>query len=294
MAASLAAAIAAAECPEFDLAVGLALPPRIHAPVAEAVARTFAGVDYRPYAAFARTLAWRYRFDQADAEDAVQQAFLDLLEKEPQLYREDPAEWRGRLFRKAESRLRSDRARRGRVGSIEALSDSAGDAALADAKRCLPVSSTVDEDARRAAPPRPGESWTEEKVIAAFQRFRDHHGRPPRGVECQRLHRLPPPSVVRRLFGDLNHAILAAGMTPPTLGQRRERWTTVEAARACRGFYRRNGRWPDSSDLGRNPGELPSAKVMKRCFGGTRAAEIRCRAELILASVEDPSRRRRR
>lgn len=290
MARSFRAAFAAVQGREFDLAVGYEIPSRPHARVDGQVARNFAGLDYRPYAAFARMLASRYRFAYADGEDAVQDTFLDMLEKEPHLYREDPAGWQERVYRKAESRLRRERAKRGRIRSIEALSDAVGDAALAAASRCVPVSSVAGEEDRSVPPPPAGQRWTEEQVIAAFQRFRDHFGQPPRAVECQRLHGLPPPSVVRRLFGDFNRAILAAGMTPPTLGLRRQRWTVTEAASACRNFRRRNGRWPDSADIGRVPGELPGSKVMIRCFGSTRPADIQVKAEAILASVEAPSR----
>ncbi|MDX6625424.1 MAG: Homing endonuclease associated repeat [Solirubrobacterales bacterium] len=290
MAGTFGEAFAAVQGHEFDLAVGYEIPPRPHAPVDEEVARNFAGLDYRPYEGMARMLAWCFRDNEADGQDAVQQTFLEMYEKEPHLYREDPAQWRGRLYKKAEYRLRRERARRGRTRSIQGLLDSEGDAALADASPCLPISFTVDEEARYLPLPRAGEPWTEEQVIAALQRFRDHHGRPPRGFECQRLHRMPPPSVIRRLFGDFNSAILAAGMTPPTLGQRRRRWTAAEAARACRSFRWRNGRWPDSADLGRNPGELPSAKVMIRFFGSTRAADVQPVAEAILTSVEGPRR----
>lgn len=295
MAKTFEAAFEAAQCRELDLVVGLEVPPRTHAPVDDAIARNFADCDYRPYERMARILAWRCRCDVADGEDEVQQAFLTLLEKERPLYNEDPARWRGRVFELAESRLRRGRRNRGRrPESIEALLETAGDAPFKEARRCLPISLEVDEGTRYTPPPGPGQPWTERQAIAAFQRFRDHHGWPPRARDCQRLHRLPGPSVIRRLFGSHEKAILAAGMTPPTLGQRRRHWTAVEVARACRSFRRRNGRWPDSGDLGRNPGELPSAKVMMRYFGSTKSAAIQCGVEGILANVADPPRRCRR
>lgn len=286
MARTFRAAVAAVEGRDFDFAVGYAVPPRRHAPVDEGMGRNFAHLDYRPYRQIARNLARRQRRDEADGEDAVQQGFLEMLEKEPHRLREEPARWQRDLFRRAQHALGRSRRRRWRVLSIEALIDARGDPAFADAEPCLPVASSTEERGTLVSLPEGGRPWTTEQAIAAFQRFRDHHGRPPVVADCQRLHLLPSPSVVRRLFGGHERAVLAAGMTPRSLGQRRRRWTAVEAARACRSFRRRNGRWPDSGDLGRDPGDLPSAGVMVRIFGSTRAAVVQARAEAILASVE--------
>jgi DNA-directed RNA polymerase specialized sigma24 family protein len=285
MAVSFAAAIAEIEGPEFDLVVGYAIPPREHAPTDDEIKAAFERFDYRQVRRIARQLSSRCRRHQADAEDAVHETLVDLLVKRPDLYRQDPKEWLGLLYAVSRFRLADIRVSSRRTESIEGLREMAGDAPFSGARPCLPPSLDADEESKYAPPPAQGEAWNSTQIIGALQRFRDYYGRPPKAKECNSFQMLPSSPTVRRRFGDFANAVLAAGMVPDTFGQRRKRWSAIEAARACLAFRRRHGRWPDWADLKRNLGDLPGREVMIRFFGGTRPAEVQQGTEAILAGA---------
>jgi DNA-directed RNA polymerase specialized sigma24 family protein len=283
MAASFAAAFAQVEGPEFDRAVGYFIPPRKHAPVDGKVIAALRGFDSSHFDRIIQMLGRRYRCHEAYAEDAVQDTLLDLFDKRPGLFRSDPMGWLGLLYSASRFRLVDDRALSGRTQSIEGLRDSVGDRVLAAARPCVPLSPASDDEARYAPLPLRGEAWTRTQIVGALQRFGEYYGHPPKAVECRSVHQLPSHATICRHFGSLANALLAAGMVPETIGRRRRRWSAIEAARACLFFRRRNGRWPDWSDVRRSRGELPGTAVMNRFFGGTRSAQVQIGAESILS-----------
>jgi len=284
MASSLAAAFAEVEGPELDRIVYSGPQIAWGLPDGE-LEEAFAEFDYNRLLRGARQLARTRRCDLADAEDAVHEELIAFMERRPWLFRKGPERWVGLLLRRASFRLLQSRAPQ-HPASIAALEASGGDAALANARSCIPVTQGANEDARYASLPLPGERWTSIQVIAAFQRFRDYHGRPPRVSDCRAANRLPCHSTIRRHFDSFEDAVLAAGMIPVDFGRRRRRWSPVEAALACRSFRRKHGDWPNWSDLQRYAGVLPSSSVMIRCFGSTRPGEVRRVAEAILQHVD--------
>jgi hypothetical protein len=282
MAASLAAALAKVQGPEFDRIVGLTLPPRRHAPVDPEFRTAFEGFDEEHHRKIVRLLSARHRCHPAAAEDALQDTLLYLLERHPDRFREDPESWLGLLYSLARYRLIDSQTRAGQTESIEALREAAGDAPFAGARPCVPPSPETDEDGRYAARPQHGRVWSGTQVIGALQRFRDYHGRPPRSAECRSIHGLPGIATVNRHFGGLHQAVLAAGMVPDSLGRRRKPWEPIEAAKVCRSFRRRNGHWPGWSDVRRSAGYLPGESTMVRFFGGTQPGEVQQGVEAIL------------
>jgi DNA-directed RNA polymerase specialized sigma24 family protein len=286
MARTLAEAIAAVEGAEFDAAVGYTVRRPTPRPVEEEVAKAFRGFDYRDILRIERMLVSRHRCHLADAEEAVHEILEELLVKRPDLYRERPESWLGLLYKLARFRILDRRTASSRVASIEELFELAGDAPFEKARPCVAVTA-ADEDARYAAPPASGGTWSSEQIVGALQRFRDRTGRPPRSVECTALNGLPGPNVIYARFGSLANAILAAGMVPETPPKTRARWIPLEVARVCRSFRRRNGYWPSWADVKRRPGELPGTTAMIRCFGGTRSIDVQLGAEAILAGSEE-------
>lgn len=283
MARSFAEALAAVDGPELDAIRGLLTKPRKHAPTPADVEAAFRNFDITRVRRIARQLSRPHYCDLADGEDAVQDTLTWLWVKRPELFCVDPDTWMGLLHCLACYRLRALRERH-RPASIEGLAEKAGDRPFLDARPCLPPSLDVAET-RYESPPGPGEEWREPQILGALQRFRDYHGRPPKARECRPIHGLPSLSVVYRHFPSFGQAVLAAGMVPESIGQRRRRWTPVEAAETCASFKRRNGYWPNGSDVRRNPGELPNTRAMIRFFGGTRSAEIQLGSEAILSAT---------
>lgn len=286
MARTFAEAIAAVEGAEFDAAVGYTVKRPTSRPVEEEVAAAFRGFDYGEILRIERMLVSRHRCHLADAEEAVHDVLEELMVKRPDLYRERPESWLGLLYKLARFRILDRRTASSRVASIEELFELGGDAPFEKARPCVAVA-PADEDARYAAPPINGEKWNSEQIIGALQRFRDRVGRPPKAAESTALNGLPSPNVIYARFGSLANAILAAGMVPETPPKSRERWIPLEVARVCRSFRLRNGYWPNSVDVKRRPGELPSTTAMIRCFGGTRSIDVQLGAEAILAGSED-------
>jgi hypothetical protein len=281
MARSLAAAIAAVEGPKFD-AIVYSPPPRRAAPTPEPIQRAFEGLDYSPIRAIARWLASRYRCPEAVAEDATHDALEQLLSKRPDVFDRGREGWLRILAGAARFRLFDIRTSAMFVESLDHLTEVFGDAGLRGMQAPTALDLDAVTDARGVPPPNPREEWSDDQIIGALQRFHNDFGRPPKTRECKALHGLPSPATVRKRFGSFAKALQAAGMTPPTLGLRRKRWSAVEAARACLSFRKRNGRWPDEIDLLRNRGVLPSRSVMIRFFGSTRPAEVQQGVESIL------------
>jgi hypothetical protein len=283
MARTVAEALVAVAGPEFDAAVGLAWEPPTPAPVDGDIEAAFAGFDFEPFERVARQLAARYGRPLDDAEEAVQDALLKLFVTRRDRFREPPESWLGLVYETARFRLLGLTRRRHLI-SIEALREQGAEALVEEARPCLALVPDGGEAAREQAPAK-GEEWTPSRIVGAFQRFRDYFGRPPKSKECKALHGLPSTSTVSKHFGSFPAAVLAAGMTPETPLRRRGAWQPLEAAEACESFRRRNGRWPDSADVRRWPGDLPSAAAMVRYFGGTRAGEVQRGAEAILAAA---------
>jgi hypothetical protein len=283
MAQTFAAAISEVEGPEFDAAVGYTVKQPAPAPVDEEIAAAFAGLDFAPFRRIVRRLSWRYRCHSADAEDAVQDALLDLLVKRPDLFREEPEGWMGLLYETARYRLIGIKSGQGQVASIEALAELAGDAPFGTARLCVAASHDGDIEAKYVRPPSYGEEWNPSRIIGALQRFRDYFGRPPKSAECKALNGLPSTNTIYKHFASLADAILAAGMVSETFPRRRSAWRPLEAAEVCHAFRRRNGYWPSWADARRRPGELPGSSVMIRCFGGTRSHDVQRGVEAILA-----------
>jgi hypothetical protein len=252
--------------------------------------RSMSGLDNRQLRQGYEKVARRRGCCIADAEDAVQEELTVLMEKHPDLFDLDIDLWWGAFLVRAAFRVLKNRARR-RLSSLDVLTEG-GDAALDGAEPLRPVSPDAEEDAGNAPLPRPGEEWSRPLIVSSLQRFRRWHGRPPTARECRARHRLPSYQTIRDEFGGLGAALLAAGIVPSDLGRRHQRWTPLEAARACHSFYRQNGYWPGATEATHHPDLLPGRSVMLRCFGSTHGGEIRAVAEAILGT--DPRRRRRR
>lgn len=279
-------AVAEAEGRRFELAVRLALPSRPHAPVEPQVRQAWAGVDDRYLKRVARRLCARYGYREVDVEEAVSAVLLDLLQKRPELFRQDPEDWEGLLAKLAYYWLIGDRIRARPHDSLDFLLEAGEEGKLSKAELCVSLTSSAEEDSRYLAPPRPGEEWSRLQVIGALQRFRDERGHPPKARECRSSNGLPSTKTIQSLFGTLSAALLEAGMVPEEFGRRRRKWTAVEVARICRSFYRWKGWWPERSDLLLYPEFLPSPAVVERRLGKLRSGQIRRRAEAILRYAE--------
>ncbi len=276
-------AVAFAEVAEaLDQALYSRPPIKRRAPD-ERLEAAFAEVNYARLLAQMRRRARERGRNPSEGEEALQEELASTMEKRPSEFQ--VAGWEKRIIVRASFRLlEGDDVRR--PVSFSVLEGGSGENALATAEPCVPPSPESDESARYAALPGPGEAWTPTQILSALQRFRDYYGHPPRVVDCRASNRLPCYSTIRRHFGSLEEALLAAGMVPNQLGRRRKRWPVLEAARACRWHKRRHGDWPNWRDLRRYPGILPSSSVMIRCFGSTRPSEVGRVAAAILAQDE--------
>lgn len=286
MARTFAAAFAAVQGPRFDEIVGYTVPPREPVPTDSSIATALAGVNASVLLKVAKALARRRRCQQIDGDEALGDTLLKLWLEQRELFGQDPDRWLSELRKKADSRLRALLSGATSSASIEALHDEAGDSPFQAARPCIAEANAAHEDARHESAPKPGEPWARGQVIGAFQRFRDHHGRPPRAADCKAINGLPSLGVIYRLFSSFPEAVLAAGMTPDAPSASRKRWEPVEAALACRSFKRRNGRWPNSNDARHRSGELPGHAVMIRYFGGSSSGDVKRGVEAILAATE--------
>lgn len=286
MAATMAAAIEAAEGPAFDAVAGYTMATPKAAPTDPNIAIAFARLDLKELRRLTLALSARERRHPTEADDAVQDAFLDLLVKQREILLGAPGSWLGHLYERARRRLQEVGCGEG-VLSTEALREERDDAFLDGARPCVAESHSADEQSRHASPP--GRFWTREQILGALQRFRDHHGRAPRATEFRAINGLPSLTTLYRHFDTLADALLAAGMVPDSSCRNRRIRPPIAVARECRAFRRRHGRWPYSRDVKRHPGELSSTTVMIRCFGSTRAVDIQLGAESILAAVGEPT-----
>jgi hypothetical protein len=283
MAANFEDAFAEIAGAEFDRIVYSARP--VHrAPTDRALDASFAGFDCKQLRPGCSRLARRRGCCVQDAEEAVDEELLALLENRPEVFRWESERWLRFLFKRAWFRLLAGRGGP-RPASIDDLEEFGG-GALVGAEPCVAPTPQAEADAETALLPTPGETWTRRAAIAALQSFRRYHGRPPRARELRAQNRLPSYEIVRRLFGGLGAALLAAGIQPVETGRRRRAWTQLEAALACRAFYRRTGDWPSAGDADRNPGLLPGRTTMERFFGTTRGGAIREIAEGIITEAE--------
>jgi hypothetical protein len=290
MAATFALALAKLREPELDRAAYSAKP--IHrAPEDPVLAAAFTGLDPAWEPRLAMRLSRRAHCSIDDAEEAINEELVLLIETRKDVFLFEADRWLGLLFVRGKYRLLRNHSAPS-VASTDAIEEALGDAALGDAELCVPESPPAEEDAIGIPLPRPGEGWQRSQVISALQRFHRYHCRPPRASECRAVNRLPSTTSIRRHFDGLEAALIAAGIPLAEPGRRHRRVPTVEAAWICRSFYRRLGYWPDAGDRRRDP-ELPSRSVMLRCFGSTHGGEIRSIAESILAVAPHPGRRRR-
>jgi hypothetical protein len=292
MAATFALALAQVPEPATEWAAYSAKP--IHrAPENRSLAACFSGLDCKWQPNLARRLARRSRSSFDDAEEAISEEMLFLIEERREVFNLETDSWLRLLFWRGWYRLLKSHAAP-ILASTNALEETFGEGALTDADRCLPALPQAEEDAGSVPLPRPGEKWSRQQVTSALQRFHRYYGRPPLVVECRAMNQLPSYSTIRQHFDGFDAALLAAGILPREHGRRRRRrLQTIEAAYACRSFYREHGYWPGASDARRHPGFLPSRSVMLKCFGSTHGGEIRGVAEAILAAAP-PKRRRRR
>ena len=286
MAATLAEAIKAAEGPAFDAAVGYAVAAPRATPTDPGIATAFSRLDPTELRRLTAALSSREHRHPTEADDAIQDGFLELWRKEPELLLDASGAFLGHLYEQARRRLMD--SQRERALSIEAVWEEREDSVLDAAKPCAPEAHSSEEQSRYVKPPAPGSSWSREQILGAIQRFRDHHGRSPRASDFRAINGLPSLTALYRHFASLADALLVAGMTPES-SLRRRSWPPLAAAKECRAFKRRNGRWPYWRDVKSRPGELPSTTVMIRCFGGTRAIDVQLGAEAILAAVGEPT-----
>lgn len=276
-------ALALAQVPERELAaVAYAARPINRAPEDRELGAFFARLDRDWQARLAGRLVRRSGFTRESAEEALSQELLFLIERRRDVFLLETDRWLGLLFVRGRYRLLKNHSAPP-LASTNAIEESLGDTALAEADICASESPQAEVDAISVPLPNPGETWSRSQVISALQRFHRYYGRPPRARECRIVNRLPSIATIRRHFSGLEAAILAAGILPAEHGRRRRPWQNVEAARTCRSFYRRFGYWPDASDRKRAP-DLPSRSAMISTLGSVHGGEIRDVAEAILAA----------
>jgi HNH endonuclease len=288
MAATMADAIKAAEGPAFDAIIGYTVVAPQVSPTDPDIATAFARLDPKELRRLTLVLSAREHRHPTEADDAVQDAFLQLWVKQREILLSTPGIFLGHLYEVARRCLQEIGHREGPL-STEALREEGDDAFLNGARPCTPESHSAEEQCRHAPPPAPGRFWSREQILGALQRFRDHHGRPPKATEFRAINGLPSLATLYRHFDTLADALLTAGMVPDSSCRSRRIRPSIAVARECRAFRRRHGRWPYSRDVKRHAGELSSTTVMIRCFGGTRAVDVQLGAEAILAAVGEPT-----
>lgn len=278
--------LAFAQIPECELAaVAYSAKPINCAPEDRALGAVFASLDRNWQARLAGRLARRSGFTLDKAEEAVSQELLLLIERRRDVFLLDTDRWLGLLFVRGRYRLLKNHAAPP-LASTNAIEEALGDTALAGAVICVSESPQAELDAISILLPSRGETWSRSQVISALQRFYRYFSRAPRARDCRTVNRLPSVATIRRHFGGLEAALLAAGIFPAEHGRRRRPWRNVEVARTCRSFYRRFGYWPNASDRQRAP-ELPCRSVWIKTFGSTYGGEIREVAEAILAAAAE-------
>lgn len=291
MAQTIAAAFADIAGDEFDARIGLAGSVFEHQPVDETIAEAWRRFDYSGHIErVTRMLAARWDYDTA--HDAVSSALVELLERRQYLFSQEPESWMGLLFKAACNHRNGVLQRKvAHVESFEGLVDAAGDMMDMQARPCAPPTfESVDEDAKYLPPPTDDRNWERMQMVGAAQRFRDHFGRPPTCEECKpswrKAYGLPPQKAIYKEFGSFDAYLLEAGMTPRTLGVRKEPWKPIPAARVCLAWKTRNGYWPGPAEIRRTANGLPNRGACERFFGGYQPWEIQQGVEAILAATE--------
>jgi Homing endonuclease associated repeat len=278
-------ALALATVPEQKLDAIYSARPIHRATVDGTLAAALDGLDPEWERRLAGRLARRARCSFYDAEEAIGHEVVLLIERRREVFLLENDRWLGLLFVRSRYRLMKSHSAPP-LFSTDAIKEALGEGALGDAELCVSETPQAEQDAIGVRLPSPGEEWTRSQVLSALQRFHRYHGRGPRAGECRVANRLPSMTTIRRHFGGLEKALIAAGIPLAEPGRRRHRITAVEAARVCRSFYWRHSYWPDASDKRRDP-SLPGRSAMLRCFGSTRGGEIRDVAEAILAGKEE-------
>ena len=209
----------------LDMAIGLEKARPEPTPAEVDIEMAFSDFDIGTLDRMASTLAAACRESHQDAEDAVQSGCLELLERRPDLYRQDPDSWMGLLYTTSRFHLLRKKRYRFRVASTEAvfgdrsaealadLSDQAPahrrDRALLRARPCVEVTRREDERARLLPRPEVGFRWAPEQIVGAIANFRDFFGHPPKWDDFKAINGLPSPTTVCRHFGSLAEAVLA-------------------------------------------------------------------------------------
>lgn len=216
-----------------------------------------------------------------DAEDAIQTAVAELLEKGTPLTAPN-------VVTRARSRLLNAKARReSRNASLDAFREEDVDNApveLAieevDFDSHVALSDPVTDARRRAVEGgcRSCRGWTPETVLVALQHYTHVNGRPPAYRELMVDPNLPYPTTVKRWYPTLNEALKAAGLRTRKHLIERPPWTFDEAREALRDYVADNGRLPTAVDL-RNATAigLPAQMVCYALFGSVsqqRLAEV--------------------
>jgi|GEM_PF-3439411 len=298
MAQTFREAIAQVAGEEFDAATGFTRPRyRGTAPRAD-IAAAWRRFDKREIQRVVGQITAIGGASPMDAADAVQDAFVVLLGSRPELFTEDPVQMLGLLSAYARKRLLKLREQQSGGGrrclSLEVLSgtDGTSENPLASATSAVAhLRPGVDEEARYTPPPAPGEVWSRLQLIGAVQRFRDVHGRAPRGRDFAPENNLPDRAVVpRHGFSTLNDLLLEAGVPIEVATKTRQKWTAVASADACYSFRRRHGYWPNSEDARYlAAGTLPSSRAMEKYFGGWSALDVQLGTEDILGPIDRPT-----
>jgi hypothetical protein len=214
-----------------------------------------------------RMLAVRHRWAAfADIEDAVQDAALEILEKD-YASDQDADGAAGVLYVRGRYAVLNIGARRRRekVLSVDGLFAETGDSAFHAARKVIPQRPVV-------APSRscPGRKWSRESILGAMQEFEAIQRRQPTAKDCENTASLPAAKTIVEHFGTFNAAVSAAGMTPTV---RRKRWTREEVVEAVAGFARREGAPPSCVDLSPAAG-MPGKTTFARHFGGSEARHV--------------------
>jgi hypothetical protein len=297
----MAAAIDAAfQNPEFERRVRLVVDRPEPPPVKPAVAAAWASFDQRQINKLVRQIGAITRTNEVEGAEAIQNAFLGLLEKRPELFTEDPATILGLVSNYARKLVAKQRevSPAFHCMSLDMSNDpkSAADperegtVTMGEMKPAVAYTRAgVDEDAHLTPPPKRGELWTRLQLIGAVQRFRNAFGRAPKRLEFG-SHGLPPTKNIKRLgFSGLNDLLREAGVPVEAPDRMKSSWGPIDSSEACLSFRRREGLWPSNEDARRLPaGTLPPYNAMVRYFGGASSLDVQLGVEAILGPIDAP------
>ena len=256
----------------------------------------------RLMASLAPQLARRSGGSLADAEDALQECLARAVEDQHALLTEAPTMWGAYLRTYGRYELAGELARR-RAARLKLggglFSTEAGwtEDFAPDRQQASPLETGTQFGIPSLSPEKRSrkkgitKEWTQREIVGAIQAFASKHGRPPTCKESIEDPRLPNWLTAAKYFGSWAKAIAAAGFEPRT---RRGKWTDVEAATACYGYFRRTGGWPDDVEQQFNP-DIPPSSACKRIFGSySRKAMIEgCQRILSDPAAADAAERKR-